>query len=77
MQIETLKLDYSESRPHCEECGRIDPPTCDGYTCCCGEMVCDGEGFHSFEDEDGKTYCCMGLAERMEYVAKAKKNRET
>lgn len=50
--------------PHCENCGRENPGTDEGYTGCCNELVCDG-GFRSRfgTPENNVTACCWAMAE--------------
>ena len=52
------------SKPHCENCGRIDPITDDGYTACCNELVCDGNERNKFGIPDNYVVaCCWAKAE--------------
>lgn len=50
---------------HCENCGRENPSTEDGYTTCCNELVCDGRDSYTFGPDTGKTVraCCWARAE--------------
>lgn len=48
---------------HCSACGRLDPISDGGYTACCGEYFCDGDGEYEFETDSGKRYCCLGSFE--------------
>jgi len=51
---------------HCENCGKPNPTTNDGYTTCCNELVCCGRGKEKFvSDETGEFVfaCCWAKAD--------------
>jgi hypothetical protein len=49
---------------HCENCGRENPATEDGYTACCNELVCDGRYTSRFGTRaNNVTACCWARAE--------------
>lgn len=45
---DTVKNETNWKAAHCESCGKQNPATHDGYTCCCNELVCHGLGKDSF-----------------------------
>lgn len=51
--------------PHCENCGRENPTRdADGYTTCCNECVCYGNGEANFGvPGDSVRACCWAKAE--------------
>ena len=51
---------------HCENCGKENPNTGEGYTSCCNELVCTGEGKDRFGvPTDWVTSCCWAKAEKL------------
>lgn len=67
-RIQSIKIDHRLDEVHCEMCGASGDRLgiWDGYTCCCNELTCDGSGFHLYEHDDGKVYCCFGSFEIFE-----------
>lgn len=60
-------LGYTRSVvPHCEHCGRPQPETYDGYTCCCNELVCDGLTLTLYKSDHVKPVwaCCSHYADK-------------
>lgn len=58
------KLAQLDHHTHCENCGRLDPGTDEGYTTCCNEIACAGWGDARFGTErDNVTACCWAAAE--------------
>ncbi len=48
---------------HCESCGQDNPALDDGYTTCCNELPCYGDGGCRFGTEaDHFTACCWAKA---------------
>ena len=54
------------SKIHCGNCGRANPGTVEGYTGCCGELVCYGEANGLFGNPDvprgTRRSCCWAKA---------------
>lgn len=52
---------------HCEGCGELNPEVRDGYTVCCGELVCCGNGGYTERFGTPTDYvraCCWAEAEK-------------
>jgi len=61
-QALTNKLYNRSTVPHCEHCGRPEPETYDGYTCCCNELVCDGLSLQLWQsDHAAPVRACCGF----------------
>jgi len=61
MVVERSRTMSKQNEAHCESCGRTNPTTDDGYTTCCNELVCCGEGKEKFEHEETGEFvyaCC-------------------
>ena len=51
------------AKTHCENCGRKNPSTIQGYTCCCDALVCDGLKRYKFGIPSNYVIaCCWAVA---------------
>jgi hypothetical protein len=58
-------LEMAKIEPHCENCGRENPDTSDGYTVCCNETVCCGGRGEKFGiPTDYVRACCWAVADK-------------
>jgi len=49
---------------HCESCGKENPRTDDGYTTCCNQPVCYGDGEYEWTDGQNEvSACCVHVAD--------------
>ncbi len=61
-----LEATAAAARTHCESCGQEDPMFDDGYTTCCNELPCYGDGSYLFGTmTDNVTSCCWAKASKL------------